>query len=124
LISTLGVEEGVLEGNGGLAGSSGPLGLGNTLGDDLLCCNGMELRSGMIGALLGGNGGRADASNKGALTVRGGPGLLVFVFIPVRVDADEIDDLVDTADSLDNFLPLSGLEKGSDGDSEGLLGGS
>lgn len=56
--------------------------------------------------------------------VKSGPELLVAELTPVRVDAVEIEDLVDTTDSLDCFLSTSGLADMFEGVSEGLLGGS
>jgi hypothetical protein len=52
--------------------------------------------------------------------VKSDPELLVAELIPVRVDAVEIDDLVDITDSLDCFLLISGLAYVS----EGVLGGN
>jgi hypothetical protein len=122
---TLGEEDGFLEGNAGLEGNCGLAGsctAGSTIGEDLLCCK-PGLRSGRLGARLGGKGGKVDASKEGARIVKSDPELLVVELIPVRVDVVEIEDLVDITDSLDCFLPIPGLADIFDGDSEGLLGG-
>lgn len=50
--------------------------------------------------------------------------MLVAELRPVRVDAVEIDDLVDITDSVDCFLLISGLPERFEGVSDGLLGGS
>ena len=50
--------------------------------------------------------------------------MLVAELRPVRLDAVEIEDLVDTTDSLDCFLLTSGLPDMFEGVSEGLLGGN
>jgi hypothetical protein len=118
----LGEEDGSLEGSAGLEGSCGLAGsctAGNTFGEDLLCCR-TGPRSGRVGARLGGKGGKVDASKEGARMVKSDPELLVAELIPVRVDAVEIDDLVDIVDSLDCFLLTSGLADVS----EGVLGGN
>ncbi|KAG9967373.1 hypothetical protein KCU61_g102, partial [Aureobasidium melanogenum] len=113
-------------GSGGLEGSCGLAGsctAGNTVGEDLVCCS-TGPRSGRLGVRLGGKGSNVDASKEGARIVKSGPELLVAELIPVRVDAVEIEDLVDTIDSLDCFLSISGLPDMFEGVSEGLLGGS
>lgn len=122
----MGEEDESLEGNGGLEGSCGLPGsctAGSTDGDDLVCCN-TGPRSGRLGVRLGGKGGRVDASKEGARIVNSGPELLVAELTPVRVDAVEIEDLVDTTDSLDCFLLISGLPDMFEGVSEGLLDGN
>jgi hypothetical protein len=122
---TLSEEDGFLEGNAGLEGNCGLAGsctAGSTVGEDLLCCK-PGLRSGRLGARLGGKGGKVEASNEGARIVKSDPELLVAELIPVRVDVVEIEDLVDITDSLDCFLPISGLADILEGVSESLLGG-
>lgn len=96
---------------------------GNTVGEDFACCS-TGPRSGRLGVRLGGKGGKFDASKEGARIVKSGPELLVAELIPVRVDAVDIEDLVDTTDSLDCFLSTPGLPDMFEGVSEGLLGGS
>jgi hypothetical protein len=122
---TLGEEDGFLDGNAGLDGNCGLAGsctAGSTVGEDLLCCK-PGLRSGRLGARLGGKGGRVDASKEGARIVKSDPELLVAELTPVRVDVVETEDLVDITDSLDCFLFISGLADVFEGVSEGILGG-
>lgn len=73
---------------------------------------------------MGGKGGRVEASKEGARIVKSDPELLVAELIPVRPDAVETEDLVDTTDSVDCFLLISGLADVFEGVSEGLLGGN